>query len=104
MIRKYPIILVVFFLVLTAAFIFNDAEGQGTVITPKPSPIILHLDASGNYTVKLSDVATVTGGGLVSLSPPSFNYTTLGAQTVTVTVSGLYNPLQASFNVPYGMA
>ena len=103
MIRRYPISLIIFLLILATVGIVSDVNGQGAVITPKPAPIILTLDATGNYTVKLSNVATVTGGGVVTLSPKSFNYTTLGNQTVMVTVTGAYNPLQASFNIPYGM-
>jgi gliding motility-associated-like protein len=78
-----------------------------TVITPNKGPIILQLDASGNYTLKLSDVATVTTSDntspVITISPASFNCSSLGKQTVTVSVQGNYDPLKASFFYPYGM-
>jgi len=77
--------------------------GQPPIITPK-SNIVLKLDGSGNYTVVLSDVATVTSAvtanPYVTLSPTSFDCSKLGHQTVTVTANNTHT---ASFNLPYGI-
>jgi gliding motility-associated-like protein len=81
-------------------------------ITPKPGPIVLHLDANGKYTVALSDVATVTGitdpSTQVSISPAGFDCTTLGAQSVTVTATnGTFTtpttPSASSFGGPWNI-
>jgi gliding motility-associated-like protein len=96
-------------------FCLNGAAilyAQAPVITPKTGPIVLHLDATGKYTVVLSDIATVSGitdpSMQVSVSPISFDCTSLGSQTITVTAfNGSFNTipdaLTATFNHPFGI-
>lgn len=71
------------------------AFGQPPVIKTKTG-VILRLDAGGNYTVKVSDVATVSAGAQVTLSPSAFNCSKLGPQTVKITAARQ----QATFNLP----
>jgi gliding motility-associated-like protein len=88
----------------------GDVFGQPPVITPK-SNIVLKLDGTGNYTVVLSDVATVTGAGAssasITLSPLKFNCNSIGPQTITVKAvtqpSGPLYPSAVSFFYPYGI-
>ncbi len=80
-------------------------HAQAPVITPKPGPIVLHLDATGNYQVQVSDVATVSGTyNSVSVSPSSFNCSSTGAQAVIVNASNSTgtDPV-VKLNYPYGI-
>ncbi len=85
---------------------------QGPTITPKQQPIVFNLDASGTYTLKVSDVATITGTPNPSIqstiTPAVFDCSSLGPQTVTITaVNGSFNASpnanSATFNHPFGM-
>lgn len=74
----------------TASTTFSVTSKDQPVITPKSGPIVLLLDASGNYTVQLSDVATVSGCSAAidaTFSPAVFSCTDIGPQTVTVTAT-----------------
>lgn len=73
-------------------------------INPNPSPINLHLDANGNYTVVVSDVAEISGNPIyTSFYPKSFDCDNIGAQQVFVTTS-MQNGRNVSFNHPSGLA
>jgi gliding motility-associated-like protein len=58
------------------------------VIIPNQAPIILTIDATGKYIVKLADVATVTScvnpSPTVKISPGTFTCSDLGNQTVSI--------------------
>jgi gliding motility-associated-like protein len=90
-----PLLLLLFF------FFFKTevALGQQPVITPK-SNIVLTLDATGNYAVNLSDVATVTVGATTIITPSAFTCADIGSKSVTVEA---YNPSPARFYYPAGM-
>lgn len=86
---------------------------QAPAIIPNTNPITITLDASGNHTLVLSDVATVTSSITTNpqtqLTPASFNCATLGTQTVTVTATdGTFgtalNPSAVTFRTPRGLA
>jgi gliding motility-associated-like protein len=93
------------FLIIICLIDISFADGQAPVITPNPGPIVLQLDATGNYSVQLSDVATVSGSyNSVSLSPASFNCASTGPQTVIVYVTNTTgNNTVAGLNYPYGI-
>ena len=97
--KRLVIAILPFFLFLS----IGSAFSQAPVITPKTN-IVLHLDANGNYTTTLADVAKVTSlvtqHPIISLSPTGFACTTLGHQIVTVTAS---NVQAATFNAPAGI-
>jgi len=80
-------------------------DAQVLVIVPKPGPILLHLDATGNYQVQLSDVATIGGAyNSFSLSPSNFNCSSTGPQTVIVHASNTTgNDPVSGLNFPYGV-
>src|ERR1700750_3275966 len=110
MIRKRPIGLLLCLLLIVFALVKNNVQGQSApkprlktpndapdiTITPNAQPIKLYLDANGNYTVKLSDVATVKGANIAKtiFNPTSFNYDDVGNQIVTVTAYDNYDPRQ----------
>lgn len=81
---------------------FNVSVSATPVITPNQQPIVLTLDATGKYQVKLSDVATVStcNNPVSTITPSSFGCTDVGDQTVTVEA---HNPSPAEFNYPVGM-
>jgi gliding motility-associated-like protein len=78
---------------------------QVPVITAKPGPIVLKLDATGNYQVQLSDVAVISGNyNTVTLSPSSFSCADIGKQTVIVNAASVTNnDPAANLNYPYGI-
>ena len=81
------------------------AFAQAPVIIPKPVPIVLHLDATGNYNVKLADIATITGAySSITFSPAAFSCADVGAQTIIVNASNStsIDPV-ARLNFPYGI-
>ncbi len=83
----------------------ESAFAQAPVIIPKPGPIVLHLDATGNYQVKLADIATITGTyNAVTFSPASFSCSDAGPQTIIVNASNTSSsdPV-ARLNFPYGI-
>src|ERR1700756_1967736 len=88
------------------SLVFAQQNAGNINIKPNPQPIVLTLDATGHYTVKLSDVATVTGSNIakVTLNPLLLDNSFIGKQTITVTAYANFNPLQASFNAPGAMA
>jgi len=99
------IVRVLFFLTALCLSYGTKSHAQAPVITAKPGPIILKLDATGNYTVQLSDVATVTGDYTqVTLSPSVFTCSDVGSQTVIVNAVNATNadPV-ARLNYPYGV-
>ncbi|WP_214653056.1 T9SS type B sorting domain-containing protein [Mucilaginibacter segetis] len=77
-------------------------------ITPKTGQILLPLDGTGNYTVKVSDVATVTGETdlpepIVKLKDSTFSCIDIGPQVITVSAGygpDPIDPLTAQFNYP----
>lgn len=87
----------------TASTSFSVTSKDQPVITAKPGPINLKLDVSGNYTVQLSDVATVSGCSApinVTLSPASFSCADVGPQTVTATATYPSTGASATLKVP----
>lgn len=80
-------------------------HAQAPVIIAKPGPITLHLDATGNYQVQLSDVAAITGDyNSVTLSPSNFTCNDVGAQTVIVNASNTTGVGPVSrLDYPYGI-
>ncbi|MGZ3999881.1 MAG: NHL domain-containing protein [Mucilaginibacter sp.] len=93
--------------VLIALFLIDllPSYAQAPVIIAKPGPITLHLDATGNYQVQLSDIATITGDyNSVTLSPANFTCNDVGAQTVIVNASNTtgIDPV-SKLNYPYGL-
>jgi gliding motility-associated-like protein len=87
----------------SASTSFSVTSTDKPVITAKPGPIILPLDASGNYTVQLSDVATVSGCSApinVTLSPASFYCADVGPQTVSVTATYPSTGASTTLQVP----
>jgi gliding motility-associated-like protein len=73
------------------------------VITPR-SNLIFKLDNSGQATLQLSDIATVTGATDVSIDRSSFNCSSLGDQVITVKAKGAASgPSESRFNLPYGI-
>jgi len=97
--------LIFLFLVLICLLGVPVCHAQAPVITPKPGPIVLHLDATGNYPVQISDVATVSGtNNTVSISPTSFDCSSVGAQTVTVNaINTTDNDPVLKLNFPSGI-
>ncbi|MDB5136688.1 MAG: Gliding motility-associated C-terminal protein, partial [Mucilaginibacter sp.] len=95
------------YLSLLIACIANIAvvDAQAPVIVPKPGTIILHLDATGNYKVQLSDVATINGSyNSVSVTPANFNCSNVGSQTVIVYAANTTgNDPTVRLNYPYGI-
>ena len=95
-------------LLLSVLFNLNSVEfafAQAPVIIPKPGPIVLHLDATGNYQVKLADIATITGVyNSVTFSPAAFSCSDVGPQTIIVNASSTTStdPV-ARLNFPYGI-
>ena len=81
---------------------FNVSVSSTPVITPNQQPIVLTLDATGKYQVKLSDVATVStcNNPIATITPSSFACADAGNQTVTIEA---HNPSPAEFNYPVGM-
>ncbi|MDF2431193.1 MAG: hypothetical protein JWP44_824 [Mucilaginibacter sp.] len=73
----------------TASTSFNVTIANKPVITPKQAPVILTLDATGKYAIKLKDVATVVScvnqSPVVKISPESFTCADLGNKTVSIT-------------------
>ncbi|MDN3582614.1 gliding motility-associated C-terminal domain-containing protein [Mucilaginibacter flavus] len=87
----------------TASTSFSVTSTDQPVITAKSGPITLLLDASGNYAVKLSDVATVSGCSTpinVALSPISFTCASVGPQTVGITATYPSNGVSETIKVP----
>jgi gliding motility-associated-like protein len=87
-------------------------HAQAPVITPKPGPVVLRLDATGKYAVLLSDIATVSNITnpltQVSISPANFDCTNLGKQTITITATnGTFStpttPSASSFGGPWNI-
>src|ERR1700760_4785141 len=77
--------------------------GQSLVITPNPAPIVLHLDATGNYNLQVSDVATITGQyNSVSLTPSTFTCNDIGQQIVTINAANS-SAGPSPLNYPYGI-
>jgi len=77
--------------------------GQSLVITPNPAPIVLHLDATGNYNLQVSDVATITGQyNSVSLTPSTFTCNDIGQQIVIVNAANS-SAGPSPLNYPYGI-
>jgi gliding motility-associated-like protein len=97
-----------FFLLFILLFLGNMERvcAQAPAIVAKPGPIVLHLDATGNYKVQLSDLATISGAyNSVSLSPANFSCSDAGSQTVIVNASNSTNTsTDARLNYPYGIA
>jgi len=90
---------------ITLFSIVLRSQAQAPVIIAKPAPITLHLDATGNYQVQLSDVATITGDyKSVTLNPLNFTCSQVGAQTVIVNALNTtgVDPLSI-LNYPYGI-
>jgi len=65
------------------------AYAQAPVISPKPQPVILHLDSTGYYKVDPYDIASITNGTdsalHLKINPASFNCTTKGKNVVSLT-------------------
>jgi gliding motility-associated-like protein len=80
-------------------------NAQAPVIVPKPGPIVLHLDATGNYKVQLSDVAAINGNyNSDSVTPANFNCSNVGSQTVIVYAANTTgNDPTVRLNYPYGI-
>jgi gliding motility-associated-like protein len=88
---------------------FQPVASQPPVITPNAAPVIIKLDATGNYQLQLSDVATVTTADgsvpAVSLTPSVFNCSQLGPQKVTVNAySQIGGTNTGNLNFPFGLA
>jgi gliding motility-associated-like protein len=83
----------------------EPAFAQVPVIIPKPAPIVLHLDATGNYKVQLSDLATITGAyDAITFSPAAFSCADVGPQTISVKASNTTsNDPVARLSFPYGI-
>lgn len=93
------------FLLLLCLGCIPQACAQAPVITPNPGPVVLHLDASGNYKVQLNDVATVTGDyNSVTLTPAAFDCSSVGQQTIIVYASNtIGNDPSVRLNYPFGV-
>jgi len=74
---------------------FNVIARAKPVITPLPQPITVQLNASGTYTAKLADLATVTlcdnSTPAVTISPATIDCNKLGPQTFTITARNTAN-------------
>ncbi|WP_158995472.1 gliding motility-associated C-terminal domain-containing protein [Mucilaginibacter sp. L196] len=100
--------LILVFLLSIVIFPRTIVHAQSIVITPKPGTIKLPLDAIGNYTVLLNDIATITtSNGTIAqvlFVPSGFNCQTLGPQNVSVFASDAnakpLTPQNASFSYP----
>jgi len=100
--------LIITFFLSIVIFQATIVNAQSIVITPKPGTINLPLDATGNYTVQLNDIATITTSDgtipQVLFAPPGFNCKMLGPQTVSVFASDanakLLTPNNTSFARP----
>ena len=83
---KYKILFL--FLLVTC---LSHVYGQAPVIIPKPPQIDLPLDASGHYTVKVGDIATVTNSTDSTTRyryyPKEFTCDDRGPQKVNLTAS-----------------
>jgi len=96
----------------SCSFTITVNNSTAPVITPVSNNIVLNLDASGNRTITLADIATVTGGcnsnAAVRFSPNTFNCSSVGSQTITVEATdGIFgppDPSTVSFNNPIAIA
>lgn len=93
------------FFILLCAACMQKVQGQAPVISPKSGPIILHLDAAGNYTVQLNDVASITGNyNSVTLTPTNFSCADVGPQTIIINAANVTgNDPVSRLNYPYGV-
>ena len=93
---RIPLVLAPFLLV---AF---HISAQIPVITPKKNVTLVLDPVTGQKTVNLADVATVsdTAGAKITISPAQFDCSTTGPQAVTVT---LVTAPQVKFNDPKGI-
>ncbi len=106
--------LVVFFILLCSGMV-KYGYAQAPVITPKPQPIVLHLDAAGYYKVNPYDIATIANttdsATHTKVVPASFDCSTKGhgIDTLTAFDNGTPPPpasaaANAEFNGPISVA
>ncbi len=89
----------------TASTFFNVTSLSKPEINPLSGPIQFKLDGNGNYTIKLSDLATVSscdnGTVATTISPKSVTCADIGKTSVTLTAStSIPNPRAVTFSVP----
>jgi gliding motility-associated-like protein len=108
--RDYKLIIILSFMVFA---VITTLFAQAPLIIPKPQPIKLALDATGNYTVNINDLVSITNNTdsatLTLLNPNSFNCNSLGKQVVNITAStngyvSVLTPENVSFAGPLGVA
>jgi sugar lactone lactonase YvrE len=96
----------------SCSFTITVNNSTAPVITPVSNNIVLNLDASGNRTITLADIATLTGGcnsnPSVRFSPTTFNCSSVGTQNVFVEATdgifGTPDPSTVSFSNPNAIA
>lgn len=79
---------------------------QQPTITPKTGPVPIQLDATGNVTITLKDIATVTPDATnpnptITISPTHFDCFSRGPQTIKVTATDNMPPVK--FDHPIGI-
>ncbi|WP_428331533.1 gliding motility-associated C-terminal domain-containing protein [Mucilaginibacter sp.] len=101
---------------LLISFCFNIAGycyAQAPVITPKGNPVILHLDANGNYAVRVNDLANVINNTdsatRYRVNPKSFDCSNRGNNKVKLTAftngsASVYTPDAVGVKGPLGIA